>query len=114
MSSHAGSKSHSRRCRYLYITVMHRTASAADIGWGAIGYGSEKSYLADKADGYTANAHWVWRVRKAPGMRPLMESRRRSRFSFLRHLMFNDCLCDSAWLLELTGSERAQFIGLNT
>ncbi|GAB2879156.1 hypothetical protein GCM10027277_55510 [Pseudoduganella ginsengisoli] len=47
---------HSPQCRYRYITVTHRGASGADIGWGVIGYGSEQSHLADKANGYTANA----------------------------------------------------------
>lgn len=47
---------HSPQCRYRYITVTHRRASGADIGWGVIGYGSEQSYLQDKANGYTANA----------------------------------------------------------
>jgi len=47
---------HSPQCRYRYITVTHRAESGADIGWNVIGYGSEQSYLADKANGYKANA----------------------------------------------------------
>ncbi|GAB2879213.1 hypothetical protein GCM10027277_55590 [Pseudoduganella ginsengisoli] len=47
---------YSPQCRYRYITVTHRGASGTDIGWDVIGYGSEQSYLADKANGYTANA----------------------------------------------------------
>ena len=47
---------HSPQCRYRYISVMHRRASGADIGWDVIGYGSEQSYFADKANGYKANA----------------------------------------------------------
>jgi hypothetical protein len=47
---------HSQQCRYRYLTVTHRRASEADIGWDVIGYGSEQSYLSDKANGYTANS----------------------------------------------------------
>jgi hypothetical protein len=47
---------HSPRCRYRYITITHSESSGADIGWSVIGYGSKQSYLADKTNGYTANA----------------------------------------------------------
>ncbi len=49
-------KRHAPRCRYRYITVTHKREGGEDVGWGVIGYGSEQSYLADKANGYTANA----------------------------------------------------------
>lgn len=49
-------KRHPPQCRYRYITVTHKGGSGEGIGWGVIGYGSEQSYLADKVNGYAANA----------------------------------------------------------
>lgn len=46
----------SSSCRYRYITVSHDEAQESYTGWGIIGYGSEQSYLADKAGGYKADA----------------------------------------------------------
>lgn len=43
-------------CRYRLISLAHNGGSDKDIGWNVIGYGSEQSYLADKAAGYTAAA----------------------------------------------------------
>jgi hypothetical protein len=41
-------------CLYRYITISHHEPEGADVGWEIIGYGSERSYLADKAGGYKA------------------------------------------------------------
>jgi hypothetical protein len=40
-------------CRYAVLSLTH-TGSAKDTGWGVTGYGSEHSYQADKASGYSA------------------------------------------------------------
>lgn len=38
-------------CRYAILSLTHAGPSE-DTGWGVTGYGSEQSYLADKASGY--------------------------------------------------------------
>lgn len=42
-------------CRYRLISLSHKGGPDKDIGWNVIGYGSEQSYLADKAAGYAAD-----------------------------------------------------------
>ncbi len=43
-------------CRYRVISLAHNGGPNKDIGWIIIGYGSEQSYLADKASDFQADS----------------------------------------------------------
>jgi hypothetical protein len=48
-------KGQASNCRYRMLSLSHR-GSAPDTGWGVTGYGSERTYQADKASGYRTKA----------------------------------------------------------
>jgi hypothetical protein len=48
-------KDQASNCRYAILSLSHQ-GSVTDTGWEVMGYGTERSYQADKASGYQAKA----------------------------------------------------------